>query len=404
MNFPVQSFLQIKDNIILNVRELEKEKADLTAVRMRLDETRRNILDEQFKVEFERLGALSQDAPSNELQHTFQLLQELVQQGATAGLLGNDELGPFNLAMFIQNICKVTSAPGLEMAAIIVRLTIIAGADLQLQKAYVGNGGATCLEWICLYLAGGISDKGYLHTPDQLICCYTIFPWLIDNEKQVDFKPGGFQPFMTFLAGLKETTAEAAALQEKILLRMMAHGFAPFLLDHHWVSAAYFSRIAAINVQWLCMLFPFETNDMKPYADVVQKNIDGTMVEYILNGFTSSNKARKAFKAFFSPKPHWLLKYIVTSVPDIVFSLVKRNEQDMLLPFIENFKAAIIDLRDQDGNTLLHHAVLSRGVVDFTFALLARAGLSPEAVNKEGHTPLTLALKNNRTDILKWLQ
>jgi ankyrin repeat protein len=98
-----------------------------------------------------------------------------------------------------------------------------------------------------------------------------------------------------------------------------------------------------------------------------------------------------------------LLQYIVASAPDVIFDLVKRNEQDMLIPFLKNCKPAILELRDEGGNTLLHHAVLSRGLMENTIQLLRNARFSLQAVNKEGLTPLAIAVKNNRTELIKWL-
>jgi ankyrin repeat protein len=76
----------------------------------------------------------------------------------------------------------------------------------------------------------------------------------------------------------------------------------------------------------------------------------------------------------------------------------------MLVPFLKNFKPAMIELRDANDNTLLHEAVLCRGLVENTIQLLRNARLSTEVVNNEGLTPLALAMKNNRTDLIKWLK
>lgn len=61
------------------------------------------------------------------------------------------------------------------------------------------------------------------------------------------------------------------------------------------------------------------------------------------------------------------------------------------------------ELRDEKGNTLLHQAVLSRGMMENTIRLLRDARFSLQAVNKDGLTPLALAVKNNRTELVKWL-
>ena len=90
-------------------------------------------------------------------------------------------------------------------------------------------------------------------------------------------------------------------------------------------------------------------------------------------------------------------------MPELIFDLVKRNEQDMLIPFLKYYKPVLHGLRDAKGNTLLHYAVLSRGRMENTVQILRNAGFSLQAVNKEGLTPLALAVKNNRTELVKWL-
>ena len=355
LNFPMESFLQIKQELLSARNDLEKEKAIWAGVRNTLDNTQVNVLDEQFKAEFETLG----NVPSTGLQPILQSLRELVQKGAAATLLGTHELGTYNLAMLIQQIPGVMDKAGLEMLVEIIRLTIVAGADLNAQKAYAGNGGATSLEWVCLYLAGGVGGAGYIRNLDQYVCCYQIFPWLVEN----------INPFNTFMAGLRDSQ-EAADWQEKIMLAMMCDGFAPFTADDLYQSASFFSRVAAINIKWLSMLFPFEDDHVKHYLSILRPNVTAEVVKNLINGFTSNNKARKHFKAFFSMKPHWLLKFIIGSAPEIIFGLVKRNEQDLLIPFLKNFKPAMMELRDANGNTLLQHAALSRGVVENTIQLL----------------------------------
>jgi len=361
MNFPMEAFLQTKQELLANRNDLEKEKAIWATVRKRLNETQANVLDEQFKAEFEKLGISFGNVPSTSIQEILQSLKELVQQGAAATLLGNHELGTYNLAMLIQQISGVSDKASLEIIVEIIRLTIVAGAGLNAQKAYAGNGGATSLEWVCLYLARGVGDIGYLRSLDQYVCCYQIFFWLPERTAS----------FNSFLANLR-VSEEVADLQEKIMLAMMGDGCSPFTADDLYRSASFFSRIAAINIKWLTLLFPFEDDAIKHYLSVLQPNVTPEIAKNLINGFTSNNKARKHFKAFFSMKPHWLLKFIIGSAPEIIFGLVKRNEQDLLIPFLKNFKPAMMELRDAKGNTLLQHAALCRGVVENTIQLLSK--------------------------------
>lgn len=387
-DFPMESFLQVKQDIISSRLELEKDIAACPAARKPLGKAETNALDEQFKAAFEALASLSG------LENIFRSLQELVRSGASAALLGNDELGTYNLAMFIQDIHKITSPADLDTASRIIRLTITAGADLQAQKAYAGNGGSTCLEWLCIYLALGTGHPASPCNRDQYACYYTIFPWVIDHK----IIAPGFHPFRTFIACLGNAP-DVADLQEKVILRMMALGFSPLSPGDHDLPASFFSRVAAVSGKWLTMLFPFEDDHLKPYLDGLRANLNEAVATCLVNGFTSNNKARKYFKAFFSPRPHWLLEWMIAVVPVSIFSLVKRNEQDLLAPFLKNFKPAMAALRDANGNTLLHQAVLARGTVKNTIQLLCNANLPTSAVNNEGLTPLALAMKNNRTDL-----
>lgn len=402
LNFPLAFFLQVKQEIMSDINVIEKEKAIWLAVRNSLDKSSADALDEKFKRAFDQLGGFFHDGRVDRLQDIFQSLHVLVRKGAAAKLLRNHKLGTYNLAMLIQRIPQITDQLSLEWVIEIIKLTIIAGANLKAQRAYSGKSGTTSLGWVCLYLADGVRDTGYIRRLDQYTCCYKIFPWLLESGMAANTKVNR-NPFNTFLAALRDSP-EVADWQEEIMLAMMCYGFSPFTPNDIYQSASFFSHIAAINVKWLCMIFPFEDDHVKHYLSVLQPNVTPEVAKNLINGFTSNNKTRKHFKAFFSMKAHWLLQYISESAPEIIFSLVKRNEQDMLVPFLKNFKPAMIELRDANGNTLLHQAVLCRGLVENTIQLLRNARLSTEIVNNEGLTPLALAMKNNRTDLIKWLK
>jgi ankyrin repeat protein len=400
LDFPMAFFLQVKQEIMSDINVIEKKKAIWLAVRNSLEKANAYALDKEFKAAFEK-GNYFQENRTDLLQDTFKSLQKLVEKGAAATLLRNHELGTFNLAMLIQRIPQINDTLSLDWVTEIIKLTIIAGANLKAQKAYAGNGGATSLEWVCLYLADGVRDTGYIRSLDQYYCCYKIFPLLLESGMHSNGKR--LNPFNTFMAALRDSP-EVADYQEEIMLAMMYYGFSPFTPNDIYQSASFFSRIAAINVKWLSWLFPYEDEHVKHYLSVLQPNVTAEVVKNLINGFTSNNKTRKHFKAFFSIKAHWLLQYIIESMPEVIFGLVKRNEQDMLIPFLKNFKPAMITLREANGNTLLHQAVLCRGLVENTIQLLRNARLSLEAINNDGLTPLALAMKNNRTDLIKWLQ
>jgi len=368
LGFPTASFLQVKQEVIAERNSLEREKAVWAAVRKPLDSAHAQAMDEQFAALFEKLGPIFPDNPA-ELRHMLQSLRDLVQQGASARLLGNDELGSYNLAMFIQQIPMRSGKEVLEMAAEIIRLTIVAGADLNAQKAYAGNGGAISLEWLCMYLAGGIGEERSLRSMDQYECCYKILPWIVEKEGSVNANKH-LNPFIIFIACLRNSPA-TAALQEKVMLIMMYFGYAPYAPEAPYQPDSAFSRIAAINIKWLSLLFPYEEDYLQHYLHASQANLSKEMIHHLVNGFTSNNKGRKHFKAFFSIRPHWLLRAIISSSPEMIFRLVERNEKDLLTPFLKNFKAAMAILRDKNGNTLLHQAMQGKSRAFNTLRLLS---------------------------------
>ncbi|HEY0609994.1 MAG TPA: hypothetical protein VGD35_10070 [Chitinophaga sp.] len=366
--FPIASFLQVKQEVIADRNSLESEKAVWAAVRKSPDSAHLQSLDEQFKAVFEKLGPIFPDTPA-ELLHILQSLQDLVQQGASARLLGNDELGSYNLAMFIQQISMVTGKEALEIAAKIIRITIVAGADLNAQKAYAGNGGAISLEWLCLYLAGGIGDDRYLRNMDQYECCYKILPWIVEKEGSPNANKK-LNPFIIFMGGLRNSPA-SVDLQEKVMLIMMYFGYAPSAPDALYQFDSSFNRMAAINVKWLTLLFPFEEDYLQHYLHALQTHLSKETIHHLMNSFTSSNKGRKHFKAFFSLRPHWLLKTIISSSPEMIFRLVARNEKELLAPFLKNCKPAMAALRDENGNTLLQQAMQGKSLASNTRRLLS---------------------------------
>src|SRR5581483_5085894 len=173
-----------------------------------------------------------------------------------------------------------------------VRLTIIAGTDLYAQKAYVGNGGSISLELVILGLATGIDREGYrLRHMEQYACYYNIFPWIIDDEKATTAKEIDFDPLALFMLTVKKMP-EVANFQEKTIVRLMSLGFPPFGTHDVYSPATYFSRVAAVEVQWLTLLFPFEEVAVQPYLEALQKHLGAAIIRKLLNGFTSNNKAR----------------------------------------------------------------------------------------------------------------
>jgi hypothetical protein len=392
----MEKYLRVKQEMVAARKEIEKEKAAWLAVRNKLSAKQATGLDKQFNAGFLKMNTFFQPCTTI-LTDVLETLRPLVQQGAAASLLGDDELGSYNLAMLIKEIASITDKTQLDLTIEIIRLTIVAGANLKTQKAYIGNGGAIGLEWILIYLAGGIGEGKDLQNLDQYACCYKIFSWIINEPT-----PAGFNPFNVYLVLLKNSP-EVADIQEDLILAMIGHGCTPFIEDDYY-NAAFFGRIAARQPNWLNLLFPYEQEALTLYINTTQLYLTKEIVNNLLNAFTGNNKTRKHFNAFFLVRPHWLLRYIIGSAPEIIFGLVKRNEQDMLKPFLKHFKPALIALKDEQGNTLLHAAILSRSLNEHTIQLLRNNGFSLQAVNKEGLTPLQLAMKNNKPGLAKLLK
>jgi hypothetical protein len=310
-----------------------------------------NLADEQFKTVFEQL----EQASAVQRIAILESLMILVKSGASAALLGNNELGSYNLAMLVKDIPTITDKGELDIAFAIIRLTIFSGADLNAQKAYIGNGGATSMEWICLFLAAGIGEGRYIHQADQYECCYEIFKLILDNGLY------NVNPFPMFIQCIRYS-AEVIDLRDKSVLRMMYHGLSPI--------SAEFTRI---DFRWIEILFPYDITRLEPYVNAVKSSLNKEVVADLINSCTSSNKARKQFKTLFALRPHWLLAFVIESFPETIFNLVKRNERELLIPFLKHFRVKMISLRDEHGNTLLQQAYLSRGLTEKMIQLLVQA-------------------------------
>ncbi len=94
---------------------------------------------------------------------------------------------------------------------------------------------------------------------------------------------------------------------------------------------------------------------------------------------------------------------MLTGIPEIFFDLTRRNERDILAPFMKYFKHRLVALRDRDGNTLLHVAVQSHGLMQNMVELLLQCGLSAHDENNKGVTPAQLAVKGRKEKLMKML-
>jgi hypothetical protein len=394
--FPMETFLRVQQEMLKEERKLKKDKSAWALVRNTVPEADHFELDEKFRAAFQSIGHLLMSNEPKNLEPVKRSLKELIDQGASAATLDPNELGPYNLAMLIDNIAAVTDPVELDNVAEIIRMTIVAGADVTTHKTYVGNGGSVSIDWLCHYLGIGLTSTYKLKYRQQYECCYKIFPWIVNTPVE------GSNPLNDFLISLKVNDA-VTDLQEKVLLAMIGFGFSPYQKDAEREYDRFFTNMWALGERWVSLLFPYEEEVLKPYITAFVPNITYDIVRNIINSFTSNNKSRKFFRNYFSLRPHWLLKCIMENYPELIFDLVKRNEQDMLVPFLKNFKPGMLALKDEEGNTLLHQAAMSRGFIENTIQLLRNAGCSLQTVNGDGLTPLALAQKYKRAELVKWL-
>ncbi|SFO99081.1 hypothetical protein SAMN05428949_7088 [Chitinophaga sp. YR627] len=364
-DFPIPQFLTLRKELDTIRHDIEKEKAIWKTIRDTLSEADIEQLDGDF---FDVFDSMYLD--TNNMSQAAQSLTELVRKGASANLMTNHELDAHNVAMLVQDIPTYKSEQ-LKSTILIVRAAVIAGATVDLQKAYVLNGGMNALNYVGHYLGRGTAAQTYFmgeisyHTPEQIQCCYDIFPLLITG-------PGFDYPYHMFISSLKYAP-EVTALQENTILRIIALGWTPFSVDIEHLNPGIFNTIFTINPKWLALLFPYEHEQLKYYIDAVKRKASSAAVKILVNGVTSDNKARKVFRNFFSQKPHWFLKLIITGMPEIVFNLVQRNERDVLIPFLKHFKREIASLRDENNCTLLEFAINSKRVVENTVQLIQQA-------------------------------
>ncbi|MBW8685196.1 hypothetical protein [Chitinophaga rhizophila] len=371
-DFPIATYLDIKRELLTIQKALEKEKAAWSATRDFLEENTANELDMAFKTAFELIDG---NYTASHLSDCLQSLEILVQQGASGRTMSSHELGRYNLAMLVEDIRYITDEDTLDIATRIIRLTIIADAAVNQQKAYVGNGGMPALDFICLYLAHGIDTAWYRLSSKQYEYIYRLFPLFAHHYSATFAQDRGYdEPYHMYVRCLQHSPA-AADLQIKTFLRMLCLGWTPFYVTEEWLDRTFFLKIANLDTQWLSIIYPYDDGQLKFYIDVAQQHITAATIKVMLNAVTMNNKSRKDFKKYFSLRPHWLIKLAITKAPDIVFQLVKRNEKDLLYPFLRYYKRELATLRNEQGLSLGAYAITTRGVVENTIQLLRAANL-----------------------------
>jgi hypothetical protein len=403
--FPLASFLAQRASIQTERQSLVRERATWKKTRDALDEAAAKGLDERFCDVFEALDRPLGQPCTPETAAAVGALAELVAQGASARLLGNYELGSFNLAMAIRNSEDLRDDATAALLCRVVRLTIVANADLHAQKTYVGNGGCTSLEWLVWFLSGGWSGKleNDEHWQLKFQCCYTMFTWVLEAHLSTPPAEGvsRVNPLLHFLVTVQATVVPRAR-QEPVLLRLMAYGLSPVEPEDMYMRTAFFKRIAGFDISWIGLIFPYEQEPLRAYIAVVKANLTPPILEMMLNALTSNTELRRYFKAFFS-QPHWLLERVAEVAPAVIFNLVRRNEQELLKPFLKLYRPALLAMRDAAGNTLLHAAVMAPGVRKGLVTLLLQSGFPKQITNGAGVTPHALAVKYKRKALIPLL-
>src|SRR5690349_7490136 len=102
--FPIEKYEETKQEMIFARRAIEKEKAKWLTKRNELTQERATELDKQFRIAFERLDSFAARMNLAESQELLKTIRQLVEQGASASLLDDHELGSFNLAHLIKRI------------------------------------------------------------------------------------------------------------------------------------------------------------------------------------------------------------------------------------------------------------------------------------------------------------
>jgi hypothetical protein len=324
MKFPIQKYLTVKAELAAAKKILATEKAAWLAIREKVSDEETAELDDEFKMTFDRIGISNQRD-----EEAYNTLKALTDKGASARTQDDYELGFHNLATFIDYVTyDETDKERIHWALKIIRLALAADASITTQRSYVGNGGAITIEILMGYKT---------HSMSQI--SYTILCWILhkDPERRI---------FQQFLVSLGRTAPSPMDdWFEKAALALIAVGYCPFDrgMGHDYMSPGLFQN----TLRWLHIIFPYENEHIKDYISNLKSNVTKEHIEYFMGAVSSSAQNRKKFKEYFSLDRHWLMDYIISDTPEILFSLVKRNEREILMPFVKRYKTAMRALREE---------------------------------------------------------
>ncbi len=384
ITFSISTLIQAKQELERERKNLDKEKAAWAAIRNTLDTKIAATLDQQVVHIFEAsLSRYFQYKEKPDIRVILGELQQLYQQGASAGTLDQGELDGYNLADLIQDIPAVKDLADLPIVLEIIRLSIIANADIYHQKAYVGNGGSTSLELICVFLSWGLSDgSSSVNTQEHYQACYKIFFWLIESPEVVAAKYTNFDPYVLFTClhgNGYGNYAAVAPFHDKVSMAMVSLGFIPY---NDWSRERWWWDVGTLawdlgqqKAAWLPLFFPYEHELLKPFLQSWKKYLNPDAMKAMINNFSGTTSGRKTFKTYFSQGPHWLTAMMIQDIPDIIFDLVRRNEVYLLTPFFKTHKRKLGSLRNEKGQSILEYAAATRSVTEKTLQMIREAHL-----------------------------
>ncbi|WP_372367667.1 hypothetical protein [Candidatus Uabimicrobium sp. HlEnr_7] len=346
-------------------------------------------LDKAFKDEFEKLESFFWRSKIHNLfdiaSEVFNSLRELVKIGASAELLDKNELGNFNVAKAIKSLPDFTQQQDLDLANEIIWLTVQAGSLLLEQKAYAGNGGSSAIYWLIdnMHITTEHPLQQQIHEYSYQMICLMFVSNIGIPVAECDI----------LLSILLRNNNVQLDEHKKIAMRIVniITGFYCFSL-----SAILIDVVKCKNWEMIPILLP-DTSHMKNAVQIIKASILEKDIVDIINAFTLSKSGRNIFKTQFSY--HWLSSLVVKNYPNVLFQLVKRREKTILETFSKKHRLQLVNLKDKEGNTLLHIATQTHGKMENTIKMLLNVGANSAVKNNKGFTPYDIAQKNKNSKL-----
>lgn len=396
-SFPFSEFIQTGLDIQRQKKKATLLKEKWLESRDLLSLQQQKELDLEFKSTFETLRTFFYSASqSNNPEEVLDYLDELIDKGASAGLLDPYELGDFNLADAVKSLIDITKKEDLLLAEKIITTVLLASPDLVNQLAYAGNGGAPTLYWLCEYLSKGIGEGVFeIKTEVQYGVFFRIFCTVTTFQPETQ-EPKNY--WLIYQQSLKPDPI-IGSMQMEVLLRLIHFGYEkPNLLNYPFECFICIPQlIKTENFDWIPVFFPYSDQRISQYYQFLENCYSIADVGKILNGFKTTKAGRKFFLEYFGNKPHSLLSAIINRSPECISKLVQGNESELIQPFLKHYKKELCSIKDTKGNNLVHSAFLSGNPSEKTIARLVEIGCSVNQKNNNGESPIDIALRKKST-------